>query len=182
MNSSVAQINRFDIDPRDFKINTAYGGCLLVWSLGIIGFGIVCVLYKFWVLVAFAGALALMIPFALNARYKVQSFLVDSDGLRIVKNANVESGIRISREATLELTLEYVESGGDTDRESVSTLNLWDHDLGYRRRHIIGLWISDSCREQLYQSLRDFLVEANFRVIATNKLSNANKASFPIHD
>jgi len=175
MDSPDGQINRFDIDPRDFKMNAAYAGCLSVWSAGIIGFGIVCIIYKFWVLAAFAGVLALVIPFTLKSRYEVQSLLVDDAGLLIVNNDAVESGIRISRGARLELTLEYAESGGEVTQESVSTLNLWDHELGYRRRHILGLWISESCREKLFHLLSDFLGDADFRVTATNKLTNANK-------
>lgn len=175
MDSSDCHVHRFDIDPRDYGLNKAYAGCVLIWSFGIVGFGIACVIYQIWVLVAFAGVLGLIIPLVLNSRHEVQSLLVDDDGLCLMKNNDMGSCVRISREAVMELTLEYVEAGGEVGQESVSTLNLWDCDHGYRRRHILGVWISESGREQLYELLKDFLAEANFRVTATNKLANGNE-------
>jgi len=177
MHSSDAYISRFDIDPRDYKTNFTYGGCLLVWSLLLLSFGIGCVIYKFWGMAAFAGVLlSLVIPSTLKARHTVQSLLVCEDGLLIVDNNDAESGVKISRGAILELTLEYAEHGVELDdNESVSTLNLWDNDLGCRRRHILGIWIAEPCREQLLHSLSAFLEDAHFNVTTTNKLAGTNR-------
>ena len=96
----------------------------------------------------------------------MDTLLVSREGLRILCNNRQTTGALIRRNRPLQLTLEHVESGQDL--ESVSTLNLWDTESG--ARHILGLWVNEQSRTELFDPLRKFLEDNGFEVQWRNEI------------
>jgi len=145
-----------------------------IWAFLIVAFGVFCVYKGFWVLGAFAGLLSLVIPVSWCRRNDVDSIVICDDHIRILKNNKSSASVEIQKGASIELTFEFVESGDET--ESIPTLNLWDTYQGCRRRHILGLFISQSYRECLFEELVSFFESCNFNVSSQNKIG-PNKAT-----
>lgn len=166
--------SRFDIDPSSYPKDATYLSILAVWGLLVIGFGAFCFYKGFWVLGVLASLLILIIPVSWRRRNDIDSIVIRGDCIQILKNNKSSASTQIRKGATIELTLEFVECGDET--ESVPTLNLWDTYQGSRRRHILGLFISHPYREDLFDQLADFFEKSNFIVQSQNKIK-ANQDS-----
>ena len=168
---------RFEIDPRQFKRDTGYIGCLVVWCVLMTMLIVIFFYYQFWPGL-FGGALmlAVAIPIAFLQRNKVDTLVASPDGLLVVKNRRYESGTLIRRGNQISLTLECVTKGVWDDGETVATLNLWDNVSG--SRHILGLWVAQEAKQKLFIALKEFLEANGFDVLATDDTSKKkqNKA------
>ena len=163
---------RFEINPRDYSRDKAYIGGLTIWGVLMLSFSIACIYWEFWVGAIFGGVLFLaVVPYALSQRNRCDLFQVNSDFVVVSKGNPKGAGIRLHRKNPLEITIEHVEdSASDAGIESTSTLNLWDVECGYRRRTILGLWISEEAKAQVLKDLVDFLRQHDFEVDCRNKV------------
>ena len=124
--------------------------------------------YQFWPgMLGGAFLLAAAIPLALTQRNKVDTLVALPEGLLVVRNHRHGSGILISRSKPVGLTLECVRKGAWDEGETVATLNLWDGNTG--ARHILGLWIHQEAKQELFETLKSFLESNGFEVQARNE-------------
>ena len=160
--------SRFDIDPSNYSKDATYLAVFAIWGLLVVGFGAFCFFKGFWVLGSFSCLLLLIIPVSWSKRNDVDSILISDDAIQILKNNKPTAATQIKMGAKIELTLEFVIKGRDT--ESIPTLNLWDTYQGYRRRHVLGMFISHSHRENLFDQLVTFFENSEISVQSENKL------------
>ena len=172
-------MDRFIIDPKDYRSNTTYLVLLIVFGSVILAFITVAAFYKFWGLSVFATLLFLIVPYTIYTRNSVDILEADRCGLIISNSKKPNEVIKISCDSPVELTLEWHENRKDQEHgmETISSLNLWDRAAGYRRRHILGLWISQEDREQVFYELLEFLEQRNYQVKSKNEVSKNNKAN-----
>ncbi len=170
MNKAQGNTERFEIDPRQFKRDRGYIGCLVVWCVLMMALITIFYFYQFWPGL-FGGALMLSVavPLAFLQRNKVDTLIASEDGLLVVKNRRYASAIFIRRANQIGLTLECVTKGAWDDGESVATLNLWDNISGCR--HVLGLWVDQESKQELFMALKDFLEGHGFDVVARNDIA-----------
>ena len=152
---------RFVIDPRAYKKNRVYIGCLSAWTLGMLIFTFGSFQSHFWPGTIFGGIILLVVvPSALADRNKKQTLMVSPEGLRICQEGRENAGYFIRRDKKLKLTLEHVDKADSI--EAVSTLNLWEIDSG--ARYILGAWIDEESRRGIFDDLCMFLESNGFHV------------------
>ncbi|MEM9081886.1 MAG: hypothetical protein AAGC74_14475 [Verrucomicrobiota bacterium] len=162
------ETSRFDIDQSSYPKDAIYLSFFAVWGILVIAFGVFCFFEGIWVLGVFASLLSLIIPISLSKRNDVDSIVIQDGCIQILRNNKSSVTSRIRKSATLELTLEFVEIGDEI--EPIPTLNLWDTYQGYRRRHVLGLFVAQSYREALFEQLVTFFESSNFSVQSQNKI------------
>lgn len=166
-------MEQFIINPKQYKRNNAYLLLLCLWGSVLVGFIALASYHGFWVLAGFAALLFFIIPYAFYQRNLIDVLRIDESGLLITNNRRSDGGVRIALNSPLELTLEWNErsKGSEYGQESVSSLNLWDTDAGYRRRHILGMWLSQEDREVVFYELLEFLKQGRYDVKTKNEVS-----------
>ena len=111
-----------------------------------------------------------VIPYSVVRRNRGDVLEVTSDFLNISKMNPEGSRFHLRRNSPLEITLEHVEgSGSEASIEAASTLNLWDTECGFRRRTILGLWLSEEAKSDVLKDLERFLIKHGFIVTVLNK-------------
>lgn len=155
--------SRFEISPRDHPRDVPLIGCISIWGLGILGFILVSVVNDFWHLATFGGVIFIaVIPYLVSQWNRSDLLRVESDSLLVSKGKPLNKGIILHRNNPLELTVEHVD--GAEGVESTSTLNLWDNEIGDRRRTVLGYWLSEESKIQVLRDLVDFLRRHDFEV------------------
>ena len=162
---------RFEIDPRDYPRDKAYIGCISVWGLLILGFTFGSVHWEFWPGVAFGIVIFLaIIPYTISQRNRGDVIEVKADYLLVSKSNPKNTGFRLYRKNPLEITIEHVDSSGDTGVESTSTFNLWDRESGGRRRTMLGFFLSEEAKTEVAKELVSFLRQHDYTVTYQNKV------------
>lgn len=166
---------RFRIDPRKYPKDKAYIGCLAIWGILVLAFTVASIHWQFWPGAAFGGLIFLaVIPYTVIQRNRVDVLEVRSDFLHVSQMNPKSSGFRLRRDSPLEITLEHVKDpAGDAGIESTSTLNLWDSECGFRRRTILGLWLSEEAKGKVLKDLVGFLIEHGFAVKSLDEIDKS---------
>ncbi|HEV7401932.1 MAG TPA: hypothetical protein VGO11_03365 [Chthoniobacteraceae bacterium] len=139
-----------------------------MFMIGVTGFAGVGMLMEGRQLVIPGCLLVLVAPILmLWQRNAVYSFEATNQGVIMTVNGKAHKAVRIWRPATVELALEHY-SGGDCV-EAVATLSLWVEQGGHRRRHLIGITLTDSARQSIYRDLLTFLRQQGIEVTARNQ-------------
>ncbi len=158
------------IDPREHKKDFYFIGCLAVWGLLILGFTAVSIFAKLWAIAAFGALLFLpVLIWAMVQWNKTDALQVTSGGIALIRNDRINSAVHLGRSNPVELTLEHVKTSGDPDTESILTLNIWDNECGFRRRHILGQWIAVDAKNDIFNHVLQFLEFHGFEVQARNE-------------
>lgn len=155
--------SRFEISPRDHPRDVPYIGCVSVWGLVILVLIVVSIVNDAWGLAIFGGVIFLaVIPYLVSQWNRSDLLRIESDSLVVSKSNPLNPGKSLHKENRLELTIEHVRN--EDGVESTSTLNLWDNECGYRRRTLLGLWLSEESKIQVLRDLVDFLRRHDFEV------------------
>ena len=173
---------RFEIDPRRYPVSKSYVTCLTSLVLLMLAFVIGSAWEKAWPITLFCGLLVvIVVSTALRERKRVDTLQVTPQGLLIIKGHRTHSAIRLGRGRPIELTLEHIESAGEAGTESTATLNLWDMEAGFRRRHTFGIWLAEDAKAQVMEQLREFLTRHGFQVTVRNALAQTKALSHHPH-
>ena len=162
--------NEFTIDSKDYRKD----GCLItlfgLWGCGVAGFTGIGLAFEFYPFVWF-GIISLppFLIWAFLTRNKVECIQLTSEGLEISNNVWGSSKILIKRNRLIEVSLEYVDSNGEPDKETIMTLNIWDRSAGFRRRTIIAYWAHPSEKDLIYKRLLSFLMDGGFEMSGKNE-------------
>lgn len=168
MSLSVNTSSRFEINPRNYPKDKVHLCGITLWALFVLGFVFIGIQHQLWVITSFGGLLFLIIPYILCQHNRGDILEVTDEDL-IVSRTNPEKlQFKISRKQPLEITIEHVKSSNSI--ESTTTLNLWDTDNGFRRRTILGFWLSQEAKIKASKNLLDFLNNQGFTVNYRNDI------------
>ena len=160
--------SRFEIDPRNYPKDKVYLCGMILWGLLVLGFTYVGIQHQLWVIASFGGLLFLIIPYLISQRNRGDLLEVTSENLLVSRTNPEKLQFKISRKQPLEITIEHVKSSNSI--ESTTTLNLWDTDNGFRRRTILGFWLSQEVKIKASKNLLDFLNNQGFTVNYRNDI------------
>lgn len=172
MSDPPASDTRFEIDPRAYPKDWWYMGCMSVFAILIAAFVAITICNGFWFLTAFAGCIFLPVGlWMFFTRHAVDVFEVGPDSLHVSKRNPKNQGFHLRRGSVLELTLENHVGGPDGDVETTPTLNLFDTAAGFRRRTIIGFWLSQESKAEVLVNLTEFFTRHGFTVECRNEIA-----------
>lgn len=152
----------FRIDPRNYRKDYAYLGCLGLWGLAVLVFAVTSFLGEFWVGAVFGSLLLCVLPYMWWQKGRIDVLTVTPGGLEVSTEPRTWKRAPIKPGSPVQVTLEWVntQEGGET----TSTLNLWDLSSGYRRRFLLAKFVSQEDKQVLLQEMVDFLKRHQFQV------------------
>ena len=149
------------IDPKRYKRDITVTGFLVFWGLGVIALLIVGIIYKIVFMIVLSSLFLLILPFVLPNWNHKEFFTIEGENLKYSKGSKGNVKKTFSKSTDLELTIECVDSGGDS--EFGPTLNLWSHSHGSKDRTVLAYWVNLDGKTELLHELRNFLKANSFK-------------------
>ena len=161
---------RFVIDPREHPRDRMYIGGVTIWVLLMLGFTFLCVYFNFLVGAIMGSIMSISVAlYLLFQRNRCDLIEVDADNILVSKVNYAGPAIKLNRKNILEVTIEHV--CRNNEAESTATLNLWDRSAGYRRRTILGLFLSVEAKVEIAENLVQFLESHDVEVDYNNNVT-----------
>jgi hypothetical protein len=168
---------RYVIDPRDYRTDSLYVGCLVVfWLIWTPATAIVTYMayterhpFLFvWLIFGYLGTIG--IPVALFFKNRKQVIEAAGDSLFVYGTMGYPwSKVRIYKQDLQALTLEHYK---DDDTEAVYTLNLLQKPGVRTRRIMLASFVHPEDKAILFEEIREFLQKNGFKFQIKNEMKD----------